>query len=214
MAKNVLTCWADALSKGDEESMRRAHGFLKELNSMIIDKLDYATSYSLRFVDNIVNERSEFQIEHSVEGVSIGVWGNASEIRPIRKAIMFEEMGIQIDVPKQILSQDSRFVHRVVKIPIDTHSIAAYDTQLQPLLAGEKFVLGDLYYLDILFFPAQPFSLRAKKWTIRDKSPSSLALRKSSYPSSVACKCTFKVPPGIKMTDDVRVAFWSDEKQR
>jgi len=213
LATNVERCWAEALSRRDEEGMRRSYGFMQKLNSMILEKIDHATSYALRFVDDIVNERSEFQIEEESMGVMLGMWGNTSEMRPIRKAVLFENMGIQVDVPKQILSQDSKFNLRVIKLPIDTFSIMAYDRELSKVLQSTKHVVGDLYYLDFLFSPSQPFSLRPKKWTIRDRSPASLALKKSPYPTSVACKCSFKVPDNVIMTEDIRVAFWSEEKR-
>lgn len=213
VATNVERCWAEALSRGDDEGMRRSYGFMEKLNNMILQKIDHATSYALRFVDDIVNERSEFQIEEECMGVTLGIWGSTSDMRPIRKAVQFENMGIQIDVPKQILSQDSKFNLRVIKLPIDTFSIMAYDNVLSKTLQSTRHVVGDLYYMDFLFSPSQPFSLRPKKWTIRDKSPASLQLRKSPYPTSVACKCSFKVPDTVIMTDDIRVAFWSEEKR-
>ena len=213
LATNVEMCWAKALSSNDDEGMRRSYGFMQKLNNMILEKIDHATSYALRFVDDIVNERSEFQIEEESMGVKLGIWGNISEMRPIRKAVQFENMNIQVDVPKQILSQDSKFNLRVIQIPIDTFSIMAYDKELSKTLQSTKHVVGDLYYIDFLFSPSQPFTLRPKKWTIRDRSPASLALRKSPYPSSVQCKCSFKVPDNVIMTDDIRVAFWNEEKR-
>jgi len=98
-------------------------------------------------------------------------------MRPIRKAIQFEKLGVQIDVPKQILQQDAKFVHRVIKIPIDTFSLYAYDQKFdaqndttEDSFQTDKHVVGDLIYIDILNSPPAPFSIRAKKMVIRDRS--------------------------------------------
>ena len=59
----------------------------------------------------------EIQEEENAGKVMMGFWGSMSDMRPIRKSVQFEAMGIQMDLPKQILQQESKFVHRVIKIP-------------------------------------------------------------------------------------------------
>ena len=82
-------------------------------------------------------------------------------------------MGVQIDVPKQILSQDAKFVHRVVKMSTDPFSIKSYGKSFLSdldMMKVDKHVLGDLYYFEILFSPIQPISIRSKKWVRRNKN--------------------------------------------
>ncbi len=83
----------------------------------------------------------------------------------------------------------------------------------QQAALNSKYVVGDLVYFDILYAPAQPFNLRAKKWLIRDNSSNSTAIRKASYPSSVACRMFIKVPDHISLSDDLRIAVWNEDHQ-
>lgn len=221
VAKSVQDLWADSLAEGNDAVRRRSHAYLISLQEIILEKQDQATSQLLRFVDDHVDDRFEIHVEEAEGGIAVGIWGSFNDIRPIRKAIQFQKLGIQIDVPKQILQQDAKFVHRVTKMSIDTFSLYAYN--IRDSLSGtddqgsiyqtDKFVVGDILIIDIIYSPAPPFSIRAKKWVIRDMSSAATNIRRSAYPSSVPCKCTIKVPDDILMTDDIKAAFWSDEKK-
>lgn len=202
--------WSNATSNLDVKKAKLALKYLAQFQTLCLQKLDTATVSCLRFVDNIINDRYEIQVEESAGDVSIGMWASYNDIRPIRKSVQFEKMGIQLDIPKQILQQESRFVHRIIRAPFDSYSKVFSDSNFNSKL-GAYSLIGDVIYVDILISPPQAYALRAKKWVIRDNSTSSLSLRKSTYPSSVACRCFVKVPDYVVMSDDVRIALWNDE---
>lgn len=214
VAESVQLVWSDSLAEGKSDVQSRSRGYINNFVDMIFEKLDTATANLLRFVDTHMNDRIEINIEESASKVSIGMWASFNENRPIRKSVQFEKMGVQLDIPKQILNQESRFVHRVVRMPIDTLSLTAYESSsaiAESIRKSAKLIMGDIIKIDILLPPTQAFLMRAKRWTIRDKSAAAFNVICSAYPSSVACRCYFKVPNEVIMSDDVRVALWDEE---
>jgi len=208
VADTVQRVWSQSLSERDYKNLTIANSYLEQFSGAIFEKLDSATANFLRFVDNHLNDRSEIQVEEVAQGTVLGLWGSFNDMRPIRKSIQFEKMGIQLDVPKQILQQHV-MVHRVIRIPIDHISTSVYNT---PDGAGfAKQVLGDLIKIDILIPPPQAFEIRAKRWIIRDKSSGATTLRTTSYPSNVGTRCFIKVPENVIMSNDVRVMLWDED---
>lgn len=211
VANSVDNVWSDSLEKQDFKTLSITNKYVEELSGTILDKIDAATAHYLRFVDNHLNDRTEIQVEEVADGVTFGMWGSLSEMRPIRKSIQLEKMGIQLDLPKQVL-QLSPLVHRVARLPLDYLSQSVYNSPDAP--TQTKQVLGDLFYLDILIPPPQAFEIRAKRWIVRDKpKEGSPLLKKSTYPSSIGTRCFIKVPDDVIMSDDVRVMLL-DEKTR
>lgn len=337
LASNVEDVWANSFASKDYPMQERAYDNLQILREMIFEKIDQATVPLIRFADKYVNDRVEINIEEVADGVSVGIWGSFNDIRPIRKSVQLEQMGIQLDIPKQLLQQNERFVYRLIRMPLVTYNMEPYMKSkghnivtlehnqhhhtyrhnhhqhhcdinkspstmmspslhyhlshrrhshrnshegLQPVLyaaegAGSaekkedtpapaaetpaapaadgstpapegstenvtapaevveetpkvkeptltpeqlqalnsKYIVGDLIYFDILHAPPVPFNLRAKKWIIRDNSVHSTSIRKSNYPSSVACRMYIKVPDHVSLTDDLRVAIWNEEQR-
>ena len=216
VADAVQVVWSDSLADRKTKVQSRSRDYMDQFSSMIFEKIDSATAHCLRFVDAHINDKAEINIEESAHKVSVGMWASFNENRPIRKSVQFEKMGVQIDVPKQISNQESRFVHRVVRMPFDTLTCAAYESSTSipdSIRNSSKLVIGDIILIDILLPPPQAFTMRAKKWTIRDNSTAACTVSKSIYPSSVTCRCYFKVPPEVIMSDDVRVALWDDENK-
>lgn len=208
---NVEGLWSDSVANKNSALQTLSKNYLVKFSSMILEKLDLATVKILRFVDNHVNDRHEINIEEIANNAGIGLWTCTSEIRPIRKSVHFEKLGVQIDIPKQILQHDARFVHRVIRMPTDIYTLNAYENEASK--ANTKFVLGDVILIDIVYPLANSHILRAKKWTIRDSSESNQTIRRSAYPSSVACRCFIKVPDNVIMSDDVRIAVWNEDKK-
>ena len=210
VADTVEKVWSKSLAERDHNNLCIANAYLDQFRSAIIEKLDAATSHYLRFVDNHLNDRSEIQLEESAEGVVLGLWGSFNDMRPIRKSVIFDRMGVQFDIPKQVLQQNI-MVHRAIRIPIDHSSTSIYN---EPDGAGmRKQVLGDIIQIDILTPPPQAFEIRAKRWTIRDKSAGATTLRQIPYPSTVGMRCFIKVPDYIIMGSDVRIMIWDEEAQ-
>ncbi len=205
VADTVESVWSKSLSERDYQNLSRTNSYLEQFSRTILDKLDVATANFLRFVDNHLNDKSEIQLEELAQRVVLGLWGSFNEMRPIRKSIQFEKMGIQLDLPKQILQQQA-MVHRVIRIPIDYISTSIYNNP-DGVNTGKQ-VLGDLYHIDILIPPPQAFEIRAKRWIIRDKSSGATTLRRSPYPSNVGTRCFIKVPDNVIMSNDVRVMRW------
>lgn len=212
IARNMENVWSDSVCLGDINSQRRSAAFLEKFTHLIYHRLDIGTANALRFVDNYLNDKYEINIEESIDGVSLGIWASFNDIRPIRKSIQFESLGVQLDIPKQVLQQDTKFCHRIIKIPFETFSLKAFSDSSSPGLRN-NLVLGDVYHFDILTPPAQAYSIRAKKWIIRDNSSAAFTLKKYSYPSSVASRCFLRVPPTVVMSEDIRIALWDEEKQ-
>lgn len=217
VAKSVEAIWADSVTKIDNNARSQAEDYMRQFSNLILEKVDLATSHLLRFSDMHVNpDRHELQVEESANGLAIGLWASFADIRPLRKSVQFEKLHVQIDIPKQILQHDARFIHRVIRTPIETASYLAYHPDSMTIQRGrtERYVVGDLLIMDILRPPPTSFTLRAKKWTIRDRSAQSLTLQRSPYPSSVACKCQFKIPQSLFMTDDTTVALWDENEKQ
>jgi hypothetical protein len=215
LAAAVEDTWSDSYAKKDASAQAYAQSCLAEFSNLITEKVDQATVGYLHTVESQLNAKLELEVEECMSGVCVGMWGSLQEagsLRPVRKAVQLEKMGLQLDIPKQVLQQ-SPFVHRVVKIPIDPFSLEAYTPSSSSHSSNNphKLVLSDLIVIDILIPPPLPYSLRAKKWLIRDSGDAANSLRKSLYPSSVPCKVFIKVPDDLIMTDDVKVALWNPD---
>lgn len=215
-AHSVEEVWGDALadSQSKTEALSRSCAYIDKFAGLIFSQIDTACAHVLRFADAQLNDRSEMTVEEVGGKVSFGMWGSWNDPRPIRKALQFEKLGVQLDIPKQVLSQGV-LIHRVIRMPIESISFSAYESPNNPTKADSirnntKIILGDVIYLDLLTPPNQAFPLRAKKWTLRDKSAAAFTVRKTPYPSSVPCRCFFKVPDEVIMSDDVKVALWDE----
>jgi hypothetical protein len=263
IAAAVENVWSESLASRDERTRKMALKNLVALRDIISEKLDIATVKLLAFApDEQLNERQEMNIESTGLRLSVGMWASYADVRPIRKSVIFESIGIQIDLQKQLLQQHDNYVFRVVRMPIVTYNLEAYDISPQAVAdilatreppasttdAGDgegeeeaatgtgsravtpkasprpaaadlaaklpsKYVVGDLFIFDILYAPQSAFHLRVRKWTMRNKSAAATKLRKAAYPSSVPSRVQLKVPEDVLMTDDMRVAVWSEEQK-
>lgn len=207
--------WSDAVLKRRLSQQASAEDNASRCLRQMTAKIDKATAHFLRTAETKVNDRSELLVEECSRGVSLGIWGSYADIRPIRKSVQFDQLGVQIDVPKQILQHDANFLFKVTRIALDPFSIQAYRPGVDASADSnmDKYVVGDLVTVDIVKQPSPSFNLRAKKWTIRDRSAASQTLQKSAYPSSVNCKAIFKVPEEVLMSDDVTVKVWDEEQK-
>eukprot|EP01040_Poterioochromonas_malhamensis_P005737 gene5737-6170_t len=228
IAISVEEVWANSYANQQPIINQRSLSQLYTLKDMIIEKINQFTIPLIRFADKIVNDRMEINIEEIAHQVGIGMWSSFHDIRPIRKSIQFELLGVQLDIPKQLLQQHEFYIYRIIRIPIVPYNLEPYtqtlayqskpndktppdeiNTKLQSLYS--KYIVGDLIEFDILISPPREYQLRAKKWVLRDYSEISKNLRKSSYPSSVACRMFIKVPDNILFGDDLRIAVWNEE---
>jgi hypothetical protein len=213
--------WAASVASDDSTQKETCMKFKQGFYDVLRVKIDQVTSALLNTADQELNDRGEYQIERSSaggsrygRGMGYFMWTSLSEIRPIRKSIIFEKAGVQIDVPKQILVQESKFAHRLLKMPIDIFGSKAYDDLLGGDSEDGKVVVGDLYIFDILFSPPTPFDLSAKKWILKDRTAAANELRLSPYPSTVPCKLYVTVPAITVMSDDIVFAYFDPDHNK
>lgn len=214
-ARSIQDMWSLGTSTYNVPLQKSAQFNLVRVSHVIGEKLDNATTRLLRYADQSLNKFQELQIEESTKDLGIALWGSYADMRPIRKAIVFEKIGVNIDVPKQILANESKFLFRVIRLPIETITLSDYLPNAKKTDASgmmNRYILGDLIVIELLKSPPDSFSLRAKKWVMRDKSSLSLVLQKSTYPSSVTFRCSIRVPDELFMTEDVTLSRW-DEQQ-
>eukprot|EP01038_Epipyxis_sp_PR26KG_P008222 gene8222-11128_t len=218
VVRALESLWSESLSKRNSDEQSRALSNIIALKAVILEKLDASTIAFLKISDKHLNDRTELNVEELGTSVGIGMWASFSEMRPIRKSIQFEKLGVQLDLPKQILQQETRFVYRLVKMPIIIQNLEPYsplltEDDLNAMKSKSKCIVGDLYMLDILIAPPAAFNLRAKKWMLRDNSSLSTSITRHPYPSSVKSLMIIKVPDNVVISDDLRIAIWDEQQQ-
>jgi hypothetical protein len=215
--RSIEDMWSLATSTFNISLQHSAQYNMKRTINLINEKLDAATARLLRFADQGLNKYQELQVEEYTKNLSIGIWGSYADLRPSRKAMIFDKIGINLDAQKQILTNENRFVFRVIRMSLESITLDDYlpnSSKLDNNGLQKCIILGDLITIDLLKSPPDSYSIRAKRWTIRDKSSHSLTLQKSPYPSTVTMRCAFKVPEEVFMTDDVTLSRWIEEESR
>lgn len=204
--------WSDCASNQVFETQKQAFQYLSTFSSIIFSKLDAAAAHCLRFADQQLNDKSELNVEQVATNASMGMWATFSENRPVRKDVSFVKVGVRIVIQKQLLNQE-RFIFRVIRSPIDTFSGAIYVDSESSIPGNRFFIVGDIMQIDLLRPSPAPFTLRAKKWVIRDNSSQFATPEKEkSYPSTAAaCQCFLKVPDEVIMSDDIRICVWNSD---
>lgn len=201
--------WADGLSSSNLSYLKKCQDYQQIFSKMIMKKIDLASANCLRHMDDYTNEKMEVNIEEMAEGSRIGMWVSLNEVRLTRKALVLDKVGVKVEIPKQLLHQETRYVTRVVRTPIDIFSGRIYVSEGLSKNVSRSFVVGDVIHYDLITPPPQPYTLRAKKWTFRDYSPSTgLPSKSTEYPSSVPTKVFVKLPDQVVMSDDIRIALW------
>jgi len=215
VVRSVENVWSESLARGDDDCRKRCLNNLITLQNLMLEKIDTATVQLLKFADSMLNDRLELNVEDQADRFAVGFWSSYNDIRPIRKSVQLEKMGIQLDIPKQLFSQHEKFIYRLIRVPLSTFNHAAYDMDPADSDSSKrsKYVLGGLIQFDILSPSPPPFNLRAKKWILRDCSANANNLKKNNYPSSVPSRMSIKVPADIVMTEDVRVGVWDEEQK-
>lgn len=217
VAHPMIMKWGNDVATQNQLLQQRSSSYVEILSNLLLEKIDDATVQVLRMVDLHVNDKSdkaELNLESSSGRVWVGLWGYMGTQPLNRKTVEFPKMGFEISVPRPILQHEVKFVHRVIRYPFESQSMAAYqDTQMQSNGNMSKYVIGDLHIVELLYPPPKFLTIRAKKWIIRDRSPVSMSLRRSTYPSTATTKCTMRVPDEIIMSEDIRVALWNADSR-
>lgn len=211
----IMKWGSDVVAQNQNMQVRSSH-FVEVLSNLLLEKIDDATIHVLRMVDLHVNDKSELNLEASSGRVLVGLWGYMGSQPLNRKTIEFSKMGFEISVPRPILQHEVKFIHRVVRYPFESQSMAAYyESSTHNAFEGNtsKYVVGDLHVVELLYPPPKFSTIRAKKWIIRDRSAVSMSVRRSAYPSTATTKCTMRVSDDIIMSEDIRVAFWNLESR-
>jgi hypothetical protein len=201
--------WSDCLSSSDVANQMKCQHYQQIFSNIIIKKIDLATANCLKHMDDYLNEKMEVNIEEVADNSRIGMWVSLNEVRLTRKALIFDKVGAKVEIPKQLLHQETRYVTRIVRTPVDTFSGRIYEDVMKNSPSSRSFVVGDIIHYDLITPPPQQYTLRAKKWIFRDNSSSTEMPKKSpTYPSSVPTKFYVKVPDQVVMSDDIRIALW------
>ena len=203
--------WSECVGERNMEGQTQTASNVATCVSLVRQKLNEATASLLKYADNRLNDKSEFSVEEACPGIMMGMWASYAVMRPIRKSIQFESVGVQIDIPKQILAQETWYVHRICRLSADSYSHAAYTNKM--INDSGKMLVGDLIFIDILKPPPQTQSIRAKKYVVRDISSPAASVQECAYPSSVGCRVFVKVPDEIVMSEDMTIAVWDEETQ-
>jgi len=127
ISRAVESVWGESLATRNVVVRNQALNNLVTLRDIMLEKLDVATVKLLSFSDDHLNDRSEMNIEETAYKLSMGMWASYADVRPIRKSVIFESMGIQIDLQKQLLQQHDNYVFRVIRMPIVAYNMEAYD---------------------------------------------------------------------------------------
>ena len=141
IARAVEDVWSKSLATGNTSMRIKALDNLHSLKKIMLEKLDIATMKLLRFSDSHLNDRSEMNIEEAADHLVLGIWASFADVRPIRKSVLFESMGMQIDIQKQLLQNPhENYVFRVIRLPIVTYNFEAYDipSEIKIVEVGEE----------------------------------------------------------------------------
>lgn len=136
VARRVEDVWSECLANRNHIRGAQALCNLFELQKIIFDKIDVATVKILRFSDKHLNDRTEMNIEETAHELSVGMWASYSDVRPMRKSVQFETMGVQFDIQKQVLQQHDNYVFRVIRMPIVPYNFQAYDVSPETIAAA------------------------------------------------------------------------------
>lgn len=129
-ARQVEAVWSDALAKNDSLLLQRALHNLETLKQMCLEKIDAATVHSLRFVESkLTGEKQEFLLEEEADNLRVGLWASYSEIRPTRKVLAMEKVGLTLEIAKLLLQQSEKYVYRFIRMPINTYNKEAYSAE-------------------------------------------------------------------------------------
>eukprot|EP01034_Spumella_vulgaris_P025885 gene25885-32391_t len=194
---------------------------LKDEHGRLLDELKRADSQR-QSDERVKTLQQEFSAEEVGHQLSVGLWGSYSDIRPIRKIWQLERMGIKLEIAKQVLQQNEKYLYRLTRIPIVTYNLQKYGAQQseQPVVALPTLARGVSGAAAAAVAPTatgdEPspvhvpaavakisanyvvaFQLRARKWTLKDRSALSTTLRHSPYPSSVASKVILTVSDDV-----------------
>jgi len=217
VARAVEFIWADSIANQNNRIRELTESYMKQFSSLVMDKLDTATAHLLRFTDEHINDHKELQVQDGSGKHFLGLWATYQDPRPSRRPVEFDKLGVRLEFPKNVLQHDGHFIHRVIRMPIETLSYSAYHPD-----AGrsdfpwetDKYVVGDLLIIDILRPPPGSFVIRAKRWTVRDKSVPSMKIQKNVYPSTNTYKCFMHIPDEIFMSEDTTMAAWNEAERR
>jgi hypothetical protein len=131
IALTVLDVWSNSYATGNYLVNQRALTQLYTLKEMIMEKINQFTIPLIRFNEKFLNDRLEMNLEEMASQVGIGIWSSFNDIRPIRKSIQFEQLGIQLDIPKQLLQQHEFYIYRMIRLPIVPYNLEPFTQYLQ-----------------------------------------------------------------------------------
>ena len=208
---SVRNHWSECLANQDAKGQSIAISYMSTFSTLMIELLDKGTSHYL----NANTDKNDLFVEEIVGNVMIGLWGSRYTLP--RKKVEMEKLGVQLDIPKQLLS--FLYIHRVVRIPYEVFNMYPYDTSTSSsvsssqskMMNSSKIVVGDLYLIELVHPAKSSHDIISRKWVIRDNSRNSKSVKKSDYPCSATCKVSIRIPDTVVMSNDLRMAVWSEQ---
>jgi hypothetical protein len=208
IASAVTKLVANAIAASDLGLADRSRAMCQRLRATSAAKLDHAALSLVQRPDEFMVDEQVF-VMHEKGKLKSGVWANVitKSFRGPAKPIVFKELGLQVDIPKQL--NQMKLALRVNHIPYD--SLSEQSVQLSPYL-----VVGGLLQVEFVLLPQPPKTV--KGMVMRASSVLGSSLQRVPYGDehgasaiTAPLKVSLHVPPSVYFVpseEDRKVLFW------
>jgi hypothetical protein len=162
---------ACAAAAGDLALAARAFGWCNRLRATSAAKLDAATLCLVQRPDEFMADE-QVLVMHEKGGLKSGVWANVvtKSFRGPAKPIIFKELGLQVDIPKQL--NQTKLALRATQHPYDNLSSQSAQTPTD-------LVVGGLLLVEFVLLPLPPKTV--KGMVMRQTSALGSSLQRVPY---------------------------------
>lgn len=208
IASAVMNVVANATAARDFGLADRTHAMCQRLRATSAAKLDHAALSLVQRPDELMVDEQVF-VTHEKGELKSGVWANVitKSFRGPAKPIVFKELGLQVDIPKQL--NQMKLALRVNHFPYD--SLSEQSVRLSPFL-----VVGGLLQVEFVLLPPPPKTV--KGMVMRATSVLGSSLQRVPYGDehgasaiTAPLKVSLHVPPSVYFVpseEDRTVLYW------